>query len=97
MNRTGGHGGFRPGKGDGAGGSVPRYSPGVWSGPVTLSAGTTMTVPPVAGWMRFGWPSGGIAEVGTCPAELNATWPGSRLQTVPNPGYQVVQFPKTLA
>ena len=67
------------------------------SGPVTLSAGTTMTVPPVAGWMCFGWPSCGIAEVGTCPDELDATWPGNNVEMVPSAGNALVHFSKTLA
>jgi len=76
---------------------LSRVAAQVWSGPATLSNGTTITVTPVDGWMRFAWPPGGIAEAGAYNAEFNATLPGGTLETVPNSGYELVHVGKTLA
>ena len=48
---------------------LSRVAAAVWSGPVTLADGSTITVTPVDGRMRFVWPPGGIAEARTCHAE----------------------------
>ena len=76
---------------------LSRVAATVWSGPVTLENGITITVTPVDGWMRFSWPAGGIVAAGTYHAEFNATWPGGVLETVPNVGYEVVHVGKVLA
>ena len=76
---------------------LTRVAAAVWSGPVTLADGSTITVTPVDGWMRFVWPSGGIVDAGVYHCEFNATFSGGALETVPNSGYEEVHVGKKLA
>ncbi len=76
---------------------LSRVAAAVWSGPVTLDDGSTITVSPVDGWMRFVWPSGGIVDAGVYHCEFNATFSGGALETVPNSGYEEVHVGKKLA
>lgn len=47
--------------------------------------------------LRYDWAEGDTAATGTAMAEFEITWPGGRIETVPNHGYIEIVIGKALA